>query len=477
MKLYNKNELTYSRIFFDKQPPIFLTIFVVAVIFVVALFIFITSVFTRSYVVSAKGVVITEDLAFVGSFTDGTVVELFHSEGSFVEKGDVLFTVSSGVEGLEYQLTLEQLAHQEEILAAMDLFEQSIEERENHMTNDGVEQEYYARIEHYLLTIQNENKADVAAEANLNDQRHRVSELNADITRLNGEINSFERTEANLEYQIWHTPEEVYEDAQPDRAYYDEDGFLIEVYQPAPIIISNPDYIRLTNELEDARTKRQTLVGQRDGYVSERDSIQDEITSREREPDSTNVEQTRIQLLAELGESRINAQTRIVELEAQITTHRTQDEMHAVRANQSGYVHYLLPLREGMMVQRMQSIAEISMNLENEMQVEVFIPAYQISRIRVGQAVNVAIDGVNVSKYGTINGELVSLDVGTITQEATEGNMIYYRGIISLTETYLQASNGDVVYILRSMPVTARIVYGRETYLNWILSMLQYRNE
>ena len=476
MKLYRKDELTHSRIFFDKQPPIFLTIFILAIMSLVALFFLITSIFTRTYVVSADGIVTTEDLALVGSFADGTVVEVLHFEGSFVEKGDVLFTVSSGVEGLQYETTLEQLEHQKEILAAMDLFEQSIVERENHMTNDGIEQEYYARIEHYLLAIQNEDEADVAAAADLNDQRQRVNELSADITRLDGEISTLERTEANLEYQIWHTPDEIYEAATPLPVYYGEYGFQVEPYEPAPIMIPNPEYIRLSGELEQARAKRQTLEGQRDGYVTERGGIQDEITSREREPDSTNIEQTRIQLLAELGESRTSAETRIIELEAQIATYRTQDELHAVRANQAGYVHYLLPLREGMMVQRMQSIAEISMNLEDEMQVEVFIPAHQISRVETGQAVNVAIDGVNVSKYGTIEGELISIDVGTLTQEAAEGNMIFYRGVVSIAETYLQASNGDTVYILRSMPVTARIVYGRETYLNWILSMLQYRS-
>ena len=40
---------------------------------------------------------------------------------------------------------------------------------------------------------------------------------------------------------------------------------------------------------------------------------------------------------------------------------------------------------------------------------------------------------------------------------------------IILLETYLEASSGDVINVLRSMPVTARIVYDRETYLDWLL--------
>lgn len=117
------------------------------------------------------------------------------------------------------------------------------------------------------------------------------------------------------------------------------------------------------------------------------------------------------------------------------------------------------------------------MNLEDSMQVEVFIPAHQISRVELEQDVNVAVDGVNVSKFGTIPGKLTSIDMGTISQETAEGNMIFNRGIVSIDETYLEASNGDKVDVLRSMPVTARIVYERETYLNWILNMLQFTNE
>ena len=465
MKLYNKTELTHSRIFFDKQPPIFLTIFILSMLFLVASFFFITSILTRTYVVSAQGVVITEDLTLVGSFADGIVVELVHPEGSFVEVGDVLFTVTSGVEGLQYQSLIDQLEHQEDLLEVMDLFERSINEQTNHMTNSGIQQEYYARVEHYLLAIQSDtDNADVMA-AELHDQRTQVLELNNDITSLNDQIRTLSTRITNLETEIRNTSAEI-EEAREDA----------DIEDP-PIMIPNPEYTRLNTDLEEARTEHQTLESRRDGYASELDGIEREIRQQERQPDSTHAEQARIQLLAELGASRTATETRIVEITAELEMHRTQDGLHEVRANQSGYVHYLVPLREGMMIQSMQSIAEISMNREEEMQVEIFIPAHQISRVEVGQDVNVAIDGVNVSKYGTISGTLVSLDVGTMSQETPQGNMLFYRGIVEINYTYLQASNGDVVHVLRSMPVTARVVYERETYLNWILSMLQFRNE
>ena len=247
MKLYSKDELTHSRIFFDKQPPMFLTVFIVSILFLVALSFIIAANSTRIYVVLAFGTVTTEDLTIVSTFSDGAITQVFQSEGSFVEEGSVLFTVSN----------------------------------------------------------------------------------------IHGEY----------EYEV--------------------------------------------------------------------------------------------------------------------------------NANHTGYVHYLLPLRIGTMVERMQNVAEISMNLDADMYVEIFIPTYQISRVEIGQDVNIAIEGVNISRYGTILGELMSLDIGTVSI----GNQTFYRGIVEVENTYLEASNGDRINMLRGVPITARIIYDRETYLSWILNMLQFQNE
>ena len=254
MKLYSKEELTHSRVFFDKQPPMFLTVFIVSVLFFAIVFFFIASILTRAYVVSAYGTITTEDLTLVSAFTDGAIAQLYQPEGSFVEEGEVLFTLYSDVSSL-----------------------QSI-----------------------------------------------------------------------------------------------------------------------------------------------------------------------------------------------------NNNLYEVRANQTGYVHYLLPLRTGMMIGRMQNIAEISMNLEADMQAEIFIPAHQISRVETGQNVIIAIEGVNISRYGTISGELISIDIGTISLDTSVGYQTFYRGVVFIEDTFLEASNGDRINVLRSMPITARIIYERETYLNWLLNMLQF---
>ena len=481
MKLYNKSELTHSRIFFDKKPPMFLTVFIFFTMFLLVLAFIISSLLIRTYVVTAQGTVVTEDTTFVGSFTDGILVELLHEEGSFVEVGDVLFTISSGNEGLQYQSLLSQLEQQESILEVMDLFDRSLNNRINHMQNTGIQQEYYARIEHYLFAIQQETREQGHTRIDLNERIQSRADINQEITTLESNINILNATIKSLENQLEAIPQEITEYAYPSPAMPieipDDEQDEIEIPEPELVTIPNPEYDRLQQAMETATSERDGAQAERDGKISERDGLNTEITQLERQLESTNAGQTRIQLLAELGSSRTSAETRITELNSQIAAHQVQDGLYEVRANNTGYVHYLAPLREGMAVQRMQTIVEISKNQEEQMQIEAFIPAHHISRVELGQDVNIAIDGVNVHRYGTISGTLTAIDVGTMSQESEQGVQIFYRGIVTIHETYLEASSGDVINVLRSMPVTARIVYDRETYLDWLLNVLNFRNE
>ncbi|MCL1949015.1 MAG: hypothetical protein FWF59_04710 [Turicibacter sp.] len=43
-----------------------------------------------------------------------------------------------------------------------------------------------------------------------------------------------------------------------------------------------------------------------------------------------------------------------------------------------------------------------------------------------------------------------------------------------IEEILLEARNGDYIQLLRSMPVSARLVYDRETYLEWMLGLLNF---
>jgi len=84
--------------------------------------------------------------------------------------------------------------------------------------------------------------------------------------------------------------------------------------------------------------------------------------------------------------------------------------------------------------------------------------------------------GTNSQKYGTLKGKLVAIDNGTITQESEQGNMVFYHCNITLLKTQLKASDKSTIQAIKSMPIEARIVYDKETYFEWILKQLSFKN-
>lgn len=180
------------------------------------------------------------------------------------------------------------------------------------------------------------------------------------------------------------------------------------------------------------------------------------------------------QLTAELGKARANLQTQITELEVNITMYGSQAKIYTITAQNDGILHYVSPLKVGMSVQQNQVIAEISTQQEENYLVEAYVNATDIAKIHVGDSVKVAVSGVNTMKYGTIKGKLVSIDSGTINQETKTGNLILYRIVITIDEYQLK-SKKDTIQLIKSMPVGARIIYEKETYLEWVLEMLNFK--
>ncbi|WP_159519870.1 hypothetical protein [Erysipelothrix urinaevulpis] len=67
------------------------------------------------------------------------------------------------------------------------------------------------------------------------------------------------------------------------------------------------------------------------------------------------------------------------------------------------------------------------------------------------------------------------INTGTIPHESKEGNALLYRVKIN-SNSYVYKSKDESMEIISSMPVEARIVYEKETYLDWMLNMLSLKN-
>lgn len=421
MKLYNKNELVSSRIFFDKKPPIFLTIFIVFTLFLIVISIWISSFIPKNYIVEAQGSITTMDNTYVASLTNGVVVQVFKEEGSAVNIGDELFSISSGNEGIQYSAIQDQLMQLESKKNAMIKFTQSLESGINYMSNSGVEQEYYGKMEFYLTLVKDEKESALNLQRNLAKKEDKKTTKEKEISDIQEQLNKLIENEDNL-------------------------------------------------------IKKQELQSSLESKKLELETINEELIQLQQQGSSSQAYQTKLQLISEIGSARTSLESSIVELKGQLAAYKNQDSLHVIKATQNGYIHYLSPLKEGMMLQQAQTIAEISENDESEMIVESYINASDISKVKINDPVNVAINGVNTQRFGMLDGVVKSIDVGTLTQKTNDGTAILYRCLISIHDKELKAKDGETVKLMKSMPIVSRIVYDKETYLDWLLELLSFKN-
>lgn len=85
MKLYNKENLKNSRIFFDKNPPKFMMILIYFTLFIILLSVLASSKLRKNYIVKANGQVSDSEISYLSSNINGSIIEIKAKEGDFVK--------------------------------------------------------------------------------------------------------------------------------------------------------------------------------------------------------------------------------------------------------------------------------------------------------------------------------------------------------------------------------------------------------
>ena len=489
MRFYTKDQLKDSRIFFDKNPPLFGTIFLIFTIVIIIASIILANFLIKPYIVRAQGTVTTTDMRYVSVNANGSVIEMIAHEGGKIKRGQPIIKVTNGQEGLQVESLTKQLSKAREKLEAMDLYQKSLEDKVNYMSNSGVEQEYYGYIEYYLLQLKSEAYSDNTQLETLNNRLAKRNTLTNEINDLQTKINSIvipqvddsnlkslENTYNSKKLELENLKNEL--STINDPIQIDKQKNKINSLENEIAEIDNKiqdinkkirEKVNVENEIDKFNTQIQTKNSELAALKEEIQTLQNQINNP-----SSQTGQMFSQLTAELGKARANLQTQITELEANITMYGSQAEIYTITAQNDGILHYVSPLKVGMSVQQNQVIAEISTQQEENYLVEAYVNATEIAKIHVGDSVKIAISGVNTMKYGTIKGKLVSIDSGTINQEIKTSNLLLYRIVITIDEYQLK-SKKDTIQLIKSMPVEARIIYEKESYLEWVLEMLNFK--
>ena len=465
MKLYNKSELRYSRIFFDKKPPAYAFILIISTTLVLVGALIGAVYIPKNYIVKANGNAVITGTEFLSAIGSGKVVTMHKSEGDTVKAGDVILSLSSGEEGLQAGSLTKQLEKLRAKEAIFQKFEQSLNEKFNHMANSGEEQEYYGKVEYYLSQLNSESYNDGSQYSKLQDEYVKLDKLIGERDQLNIDLQIAQNELAQLQQQLASLP-------APDLTTTTTNG--TEPSTP-PVATTTDVKADLDAKISELTTKIETMKSNITAKDSEIEGQQSSIKDMERTYNDPTSQAYNIyaQLISELGTARSNNNKSITELEANLGIATGQDKAHSILASTDGVLHYIVPLKQGMSLQQGQTVAEVS-GKEKDYYVEAFVAASDISRVSKGAKVDVALTGVNSQKYGTLKGKVRQVDSGTIAQETKEGNVSLYKVIIELESLTLKHES-ETIILQKDMPVEVRIVYDKETYLDWILEMLSFK--
>ena len=97
------------------------------------------------------------------------------------------------------------------------------------------------------------------------------------------------------------------------------------------------------------------------------------------------------------------------------------------------------------------------------------VSATERSKLSVGSQVEIAVSGAMQTEYGTLNGEIISID-NDVTQ--TEDGQAYYRVKIKSHSKELKDKHGHTAKLELGMIGECRIKYDETTYLNWMVEQI-----
>lgn len=115
-----------------------------------------------------------------------------------------------------------------------------------------------------------------------------------------------------------------------------------------------------------------------------------------------------------------DANMQIASINAQLLAIDKGQTEYQIKANNSGVLHMMADYKEGMVVQAGNAIASISPENTNII-IEAYITTADRARIKEGDTVQLAVDGLMQSVYGNISGFVMSIDRNVTTVEGSNG--------------------------------------------------------
>lgn len=169
------------------------------------------------------------------------------------------------------------------------------------------------------------------------------------------------------------------------------------------------------------------------------------------------------------------AEQQISSIDAQLAAVSSGQAAYEVKATASGVLHLLGNYKSGMVVQTTTTVATITPENSKGI-IEAYVSTSDMARMKKGDSVQIVVDGLSQSVYGTISGTVEQIDSNVTTQQGEDGSTTQtFKVVISMDSDYMVSRSGDKVDIVNGMSAVARIQYDKITYFNYVMEKLGFK--
>lgn len=155
--------------------------------------------------------------------------------------------------------------------------------------------------------------------------------------------------------------------------------------------------------------------------------------------------------------------------ESQLEMYLNSLSAFTVRALQEGKIHLTAGLTEGTVLQAGTLLGNITDSIKDNLYFNAVVSASERSKLSIGSSVEIVVSGAMQTEYGTLSGEIISID-NDATQ--TENGQVFYRVKVASERKELKDKHGSIIQLELGMVGECRIKYDETTYLNWAIEQI-----
>ncbi len=158
-----------------------------------------------------------------------------------------------------------------------------------------------------------------------------------------------------------------------------------------------------------------------------------------------------------------------IDYQSRIDMYEGSLDNYIIKASNTGIVHFNSDIYVGTVLQTGSLVGSISSDDTSKLYFDTIVSSTDISKIDIGDDVEIALSGVLQSEFGILKGSVVSISTDS-TQ--TEDGQVFYKIKVLSDQTKLEDNKGNVVNINTGMIAECRIKYDETTWLKWAIEQI-----